>query len=357
MRVHQVLVTAAPGDAVTDAALQLHGLIGSELESGIYARYIDPRLEDEVVSIEDFVGSATPEEDVLFFHASIGEPAVFEFLRDRPERLVVDYHNISPAAAFLPYDPAFAGLLEGGRTEMAALAERASMALADSAYNAVELESMGYVDVRVVPLVTPLHRLLATEPDAAARRRIDTVADLPVILFVGQLLPHKRPDFLIEAFHILSTYLVERAQLIVIGTQRLSRYADAVRQLRQELNLRSVHLLGPVSEEELVGWYRRADLFATASEHEGFCAPLLEAMAFGVPITARAFAAVPETLGDAGLLLPDDAGPELAAEAMARVLQDGDLAAGLVERGRRRASELDPVRSGRLALEHLRSLS
>ncbi|HZU73057.1 MAG TPA: glycosyltransferase family 4 protein [Acidimicrobiales bacterium] len=356
MRVHQVLVTAAPGDAVTDAALELHRMMSPVLEATMYARYIHPALETEVESLEDFVGSPSPEADVLFFHASIGEPEVFEFLRDRPEQVVVNYHNISPAGAFFPYDPAFAGLLEGGRQEVAALAGRTTMALADSAYNAEELRAMGYADVRVVPLVTPLRRLLAEHPGPAAQRRIQSLSGRAVVLFVGQMLPHKRPDFLISAFHVLCTYLRPDAHLVVVGSQRLPRYAEGVRQLVSELNLDNVHLMGSVEGGELAGWYRRADLFVTASEHEGFCAPLLEAMAFGVPVVARRFAAVPETLGDAGLLVPPEAGPELAAEAMALLLGDQELRDEVVRRGPARVEALDPDRAGAAVIEHLRRL-
>ncbi|HZT67899.1 MAG TPA: glycosyltransferase [Acidimicrobiales bacterium] len=355
MQIHQVLVSAAPGDAVTDAAFELRRLLRRLGPSDLYARYIHPELEDEVEELDHYGerASTTLEDDVLVFHASIGEPAVFAFLRDRPERLVVDYHNISPAAPFYPYDPAFAGLLEAGRREVAALASRATLALADSAYNAAELAAMGYADVRVAPLIVDVEPLTAApELDGALPESLDG----PVMLFVGQLLPHKRPDFLIQAFHVLSTYLLPEAHLVLVGAHRLPRYTQALRFLLSELNLRRVVLTGPVTDDELAAWFRRADLFCTASEHEGFCVPLLEAMAFGVPIVARHFAAVPETLGDAGLLLPPDAGATVTAEAMGRLVDDRRLHAGLAERGRARLAEFDPDAARATVLSHLMSV-
>ena len=358
MEIHQVLVSAAPGDAITDAAFELRRLLRRAAPSEIYARYVDPRLEEEVVELDRFTErrSPTPEDDLIVFHASIGEPAVFGFLRDRPERLVVDYHNISPAGPFYAYDPAFAGLLQGGRREVAALADRAALALADSSYNAAELVDMGYRDVRVAPLVIDLTRVTGARAPAGLEDRIRAETDGPVVLFVGQLLPHKRPDFLVGMFHVLVTYLVPGAHLVLVGAHRLPRYTRALTSLIAELNLERVRVTGPVSAGELAAWYRRADVFVTASEHEGFCVPLLEAMAFDVPVVARRFAAVPETLGDAGLLLPPDAPVTVAAEAVARLLRDGPLRRRLTGRGRDRLSRFDPEAARATVLTHLLSV-
>jgi glycosyltransferase involved in cell wall biosynthesis len=98
-------------------------------------------------------------------------------------------------------------------------------------------------------------------------------------------------------------------------------------------------LVGSVSAEELAGWYGVADVFVCVSEHEGFCVPVVEAMGFGVPVVAFGAAAVPETVGDAGLVLGDKS-PVVVAEAVRRVVVDSGLREELVVRGRRRAEEL-----------------
>ena len=71
--------------------------------------------------------------------------------------------------------------------------------------------------------------------------------------------------------------------------------------------------------------FRSADAVVTASEHEGFCLPLLEAMTFEKPIVARACAAIPETVGDAALLLPPEQGPAFFAEAVTELLANEPL--------------------------------
>jgi glycosyltransferase involved in cell wall biosynthesis len=178
----------------------------------------------------------------------------------------------------------------------------------------------------------------------------------PVLLFVGQLLPHKRPDLLLKAFHVLVTYLVPDAHLLMVGTNRLPGYAEALELFRRELNLGAASFRGSLSDAEWAAHFRRADLFVTASEHEGFLVPLIESFAFDVPTIARAHAAIPETMGDAGVLLPPEDDPILMAEAMAEVLGDPALRSELVARGRRRLEVFDPDVARAALLDHLLSV-
>lgn len=358
-RFSQILVGASPGDAVTNEALALRPALRRLGQSDIYARYFDPSLAGEVLPLGEYgrrapAGAAGAADDVLVVHGSIGEAAVADFLAGRPERLVLRYHNISPAGPFRAFDPAFAALLDRGRHDVAALAPRVVLALADSAYNAADLEAMGYPHVVVSPLVVDARALVALEPDAGTAHHLATEVEGPVLLYVGQLLPHKRPDLLVQAFHVLTTYIDPDARLILVGPARLPAYRDAVQHLVQELSLPGAWVAGPVSPEALAAFYRRADAFVTASGHEGFCVPLLEAMAFDLPVVARAAGAIPETAGDAALVLP--AGPDdplLLAEAMAAALGDDGLRAGLVERGRARLDAFAPERSTATFLHHL----
>jgi glycosyltransferase involved in cell wall biosynthesis len=357
MQIHQVLVTASPGDAITNSALEIRTLLRQVGPSELFARYIHPDLAGEVRRLDDYDRdrSRWSPNDLLLFHASIGEPHVFSFISERPERLVLLYHNISPAAPFLPYDPAFAGLLEAGRRELEALRDRAVLALADSTFNADELLALGYPDVRVARLIIDVRRLQAMEPDPVATEWLDRIEG-PVLLFVGQLLPHKRPDLLLKAFHVLVTYLCPDAHLLLVGTNRLPGYAEALEAFRRELNLGAASFRGALPLPEWLAHFRRADAFVTASEHEGFLVPLVESFAFGVPTVARAHGAIPETMGDAGLLLPPEEDPVLLAEAMAEVVTNAGLRDSLVRRGTERLAVFDPDHARRELLAHLLSV-
>ncbi len=337
--IHQVLVAASPGDAITNMALGVRRLLRRVGPSEIYARHIAPALHEDVLPLETY-GSHQPSGSVLIFHASIGQAEVHEFLTSRPEPLVLVYHNVTPGWYFERYDPVFADLLALGRREVERLRPRVVGAIADSQYNARELEEMGYSDVRVVPPIVDLRHLSTVEPRASTMHHLASL-DGPILLSVGQLMPHKRPDFLVEMMHIAATYQEMDGYLMLVGHQRLERYARAIREQVQELNLSDVHVVGAVDEADLAAMFRSADAIVTASEHEGFCLPLLEAMTFETPIVARACAAIPETVGAAALLLPPDEGPVLFAEAVTELLSNEPLQRELVAGGRRRLAELE----------------
>jgi len=351
MEIHQIVVSASAGDAVTNSALGFQEVLQRVGPSGLFARYIDPRLDGKVFPLSVYEACAQPD-DLLVYHMSIGEPEVAQFLLGRRERLVLVYHNITPPEYFATLDPAFAGLLASGRSEMALLRDRTEMALAVSAYNARELESLGFRNVRVSPLPIDVERLHDVEPDAATMTELEAL-DGPLVLFVGQMLPHKRPDLILQAYHVLTTALVPEAHLALLGKGRLGGYETALRVLAKELNLHRARIPGWVTREQLAAHYRNADVFVTLSEHEGVCVPLLEAMSFDVPVVTRAFSAIPETVGDAGLLLPAEDDPMLVAEALAEVLTNQTLRSELVRRGRDRLTHFDSERAYVAFLGHL----
>jgi L-malate glycosyltransferase len=352
---HQVLVAVSPGDASTAAAFELRALLRRLGPSDIFAHHVHPALADEVIRLERYGQrmATRPRDDVLIYHASIGEPEVHGFVTERPERLILVYHNISPAQAFAPYDPGFSGLLHAGRRDLALLRDRVSLALADSQFNAAELTALGYEDVRVSPLIIDPRSLHDVELDEGTTHHLETKVEGPVLLFVGQILPHKRPELLVQAFHVLTTYLVPEAHLIMVGSQRIESFRQAVQDQIAELGLHRVWLAGGVPPETLRSFYERADAFVTASDHEGFCVPLLEAMSFDLPIVARSTAAIPETLDGAGLEVDPADGPIVLAESMAEVLTNQTLRTELVRRGHRRLADFDPELARQRFLENL----
>src|SRR5437660_1054786 len=115
------------------------------------------------------------------------------------------------------------------------------------------------------------------------------------------------------------------------------RYYSMIRALMAEyrfLNDRFV-FTGAIPDEELAVYYRHAAVYVSLSEHEGFCVPLVEAMAADVPILAYGAAAVPDTLGGAGIqFAPKDL--EQAAELLAALAFDDRLRADVIDGQRQR---------------------
>jgi glycosyltransferase involved in cell wall biosynthesis len=341
--IHQVLAGAVRGDAITNAALELRDLLRRSVPSEVFARHISPELAGEVLPLTGF-DDRSPR-GVIVYHASIGEPNVSAFLLSRREPVVLVYHNITPARFFEPWDEEYAELLELGRSELLDLRPRVALAIAASRFNADELVDLGYDEVRVIPPVIDPMRLHGVDPDPLTLNHLDSIVTAPYALSIGQILPHKRVDLLVQSMHVAATYLGVPLLLMLVGHLRFEPYASAIRQQIRELNMWRVHIVGSVSDAELVAMLQRASAFVAVSEHEGFCVPLLEAMSFDLPIIARANAAIPETLGGAGLLLPGTAGPVLVAEALAEVHDDDRRRQALVARGRERLAEFDADRT------------
>lgn len=348
--IHQVLVVASPGDAITNVAIAVRDLLRHIGPSEIYARHIDPRLQDDVLPLEQYATHHV--RNVLIFHASMGQPEVHEFLLTSRETLVLWYHNITPPEYFERYDIMFAELLAAGRRELNVLRTRVALTIADSAYNARELEAIGYRNVRVIPPMMGTRHLEQVEPRASTVEHLQTF-DAPIFLSVGQLLPHKRPDFLVETMHISETYLHMADFLMLVGHQRIPRYTRAVRDQIRELNVLRVHVVGSVDDADLAAMYQAASVVVSASDHEGFCLPLVEAMRFGKPIVARACAAIPETVDGAAVMLPDYAGPAMYAEALLELTANPSIGEQLVARAAVRVAELDAAAEDSVVLNAL----
>jgi L-malate glycosyltransferase len=291
MAFHQLIVSAAPGDAATNSAFEIRDLLRRIGPSEIFAANIHEGLAHEVHASSHLLDPRyVAPDDPLIFHGSIGSREVFDLVWRCENPIVLLYHNVSPERFFREYSPEFADLLRDGRRQIAQLRTRVVLALADSAYNAEELASMGFENVLVSPLIIDVHRLRGITPNPTALAQLEALEG-PFLLYVGQFLPHKRPEFLLQAFHILSTYLVPGAHLAFIGASRLPAYRHRLDEFIRELNLPRLHMVGQVPDQILAAYLHRADAFVTASEHEGFCVPLIEAMGFDLPVVARGFAA------------------------------------------------------------------
>jgi glycosyltransferase involved in cell wall biosynthesis len=164
---------------------------------------------------------------------------------------------------------------------------------------------------------------------------------------VGRVAPNKRIEDALAAFAVYQRHFDRVSRLLIAGSDRgLEAYGRSLRGEVRRLRLERVVFLGHVEDDDLRSLYSVAHVLVSLSEHEGFCAPLLEAMEFGVPVLAYDAAAVRETLGAAGVLLLEKP-PELVAGVLNRLVHDRELRAAVVrsqlsEIERRRTAE-DPA--------------
>jgi glycosyltransferase involved in cell wall biosynthesis len=133
--------------------------------------------------------------------------------------------------------------------------------------------------------------------------------------------------------------------LVICGVARQDLYRLAVTKFRSRCAMVDVHFTGQVTDNQLASYMRGARAYLGMSDHEGLCIPPVEAMSMGIPVVIKGAAAVPETVGNGALVLPADAGPILAAEAIHEVLNNDVLRWSLIHRGLKRAKELEASNS------------
>jgi glycosyltransferase involved in cell wall biosynthesis len=340
MIINQWVPAAHRGDAIGDSARQVREMLRRQGHaSEIYAITIDEDLRGDV---QPFADPAARTGDVTIFHFALPSPMT-EAFGQLPGGRVLQYHNITPASFFAPYAPGLFRLASVGRRELQSLVGRVELALGDSEFNRRELEGLGFALTDVLPIAVDTARITA----APGRPALDKILGdgLINILFVGRVAPNKRIEDHIRLAEVYKRYVDSYYRFIFVGRyDAVPAYYAQVRALIAEFRMLPDRFwfTGPVPDEDLGVFYRWADAYVSLSEHEGFCVPLVEAMAADVPVLAYAAGAVPETLGGAGLVFaPKDL--EVAAELLGMLVYDRSVRGGVLEGQRRRVKDFAPA--------------
>lgn len=294
-----MLATLGYGDAIGNEVLGIQKVLrGAGCESRIYVQTADPRVEDLTADYRDLLEESHPD-NILIHHFSIGSRAS-RVAYALPDRMILVYHNITPPEYFIGVNPMLVELCYKGRRELRAYVQRCDLALGDSEFNRSELEQMGFPRTGVLPVVPSFDHLDVTPNHMLAREFDDAWTN---ILFVGRMIPNKRIEDLVRFFHAYRLRYNSASRLLLVGSHSgYEDYLASVSDLIARLNTPDVHFIGHVSNEELTALYDVADLFLSASEHEGFCVPLVEAFRKRIPVVAFAATAVPATMDGGGVL-------------------------------------------------------
>ena len=339
-RVHQFHPVLGPGDAMSNHVFALQErLRGWGHEAHAYAVEAKPGVDD-VLPYRRLFRDVGPD-DLVLLHFSMGNEVFTQLAKLRARKVLV-YHNVTPAEFFRGINAHAATYARLGRRQLVELAPAMELAIGVSAYNQHELDAAGYARTAHVPILIDW-RAYDTAPDDAVMARWDRSG--PLLLFVGRISPHKRQDDLIRMLGYYRACIDPNARLVLVGGYRdQPQYHARLVELVKALHLEAaVTFTGAVSPAELVAYFRSASAFVSLSEHEGFGVPLLEAMHIGLPVIAYDAAAVGETLGGAGVLLPDR-DLARAAEAVGLVLERRELRERLVAFGRQRLEAFQPDR-------------
>jgi L-malate glycosyltransferase len=336
MKIAVVTPVLVPGDAVSNDVLGM-GFTLKEAGHDVRICAIHSAVSDaKIYDIDTLQAFLAHPDDVFLYHFSIGWDRGLHFLRTLKCRKVIKYHNVTPPEFFDGVNADYAAVCRAGRAMLPEIGKiPADIFLSDSAYNMGELVSAGAARQRscVVPPFHHIDRLLEGDADLAT---LDELRDEHTnILMVGRLAPNKGHVDLVRAFGIYHSEYNPYSRLLVVGKHdpRLCAYIEAI---REEITLADVtghvHFSEEVTEQQLRAYFLAAHVFAITSEHEGFCVPMVEAMAYHVPVTAYASTALTETLGSAGLLWAER-DPQLLAASINAVVSDSDVAETLGQRG------------------------
>jgi glycosyltransferase involved in cell wall biosynthesis len=220
MKIHQWVPAAHRGDAIGDSARTVREMLrGMGHESDLFALTIDDDLRGDVRPFSD---PAAARGDVTIFHFALPSPMTAKFAALDGAK-VLQYHNITPAAFFAPYDPQLFRLAALGRRELATLAGHVDLALGDSDFNRRELEELGFTRTGVLPIAVNTERITA----APARPSLERILrdGLINILFVGRIVPNKKIE---DHIRLAEVYKRLRRQLLPLHLRRALRRRAAV---------------------------------------------------------------------------------------------------------------------------------
>ena len=208
MIINQWVPAAHKGDAIGDSARRVRDLLRvMGHESELYALTMDDDLRHEVRPFSD---GAAKSGDMTIFHYALPSPMTEAFASLRSGR-VLQYHNVTPASYFAPYDPALFRLAALGRDEVRTLAGRVDLALGDSEYNRQELDTLGFDRTGVFPIAVDTARI--TQP--ARRPALDRILDddFVNVLFVGRIAPNKKIEDFVKLAELYKRYVDDHAPL------------------------------------------------------------------------------------------------------------------------------------------------
>ena len=345
------------GSAVSSDVLGMRvALEKSGFDARVYAESSDlkePKIWP-LSEIEDFLKERN---DILIYHHSIGWNPALSLLQGLKCKTVIKYHNITPPSFFSGISAWHEEKCHEGREQLQAIVDAGcDLYLSDSDYNQQELLAAG-ADESKSFVVPPFHEIDRWQSLDADLGTLDQYRDgRTIVLSVSRVAPHKGHADLIEAFADYHHQHNPNSHLLIVGREEeaFAAHSQRLREIVQFLLVAdAVTFTGEISDSALRACYLLASVFVSPSKHEGFCLPLVEAMAAKVPIVAYDSAAIPETIGAAGIVLPDrDA--EVLAESINLLTKDEALNVQLGIAGRRRYEKHFATAS--IAAEFMRAL-
>lgn len=214
------------------------------------------------------------------------------------------YHNITPAECFPVNSAAYKQSLAGYK-QLKQIIHHFDLIIGDSRYNTLEISPLldqPKPSLYIYPVAKPFDQVC----DQHLLQKLRASNEINIV-FIGRIAPNKRQDRLIQLFDYYYRMINRYAHLWLVGNdQGHAEYMNKLIQMKQQSDgADRIHFTGKVSIAEMHAFYQGADVFVCASDHEGFCIPIVEAMSYDIPVLAYHSSAIPETMGDSGIIVQD----------------------------------------------------
>ncbi|HMO18938.1 MAG TPA: glycosyltransferase [Oligoflexia bacterium] len=337
-RVDQFVHTLQYGDAISGEALTLRRVF-SEMgyRSNIYSVNTHEKLAKIPLPYSSYAPPEKEEAALTILHYSIASPlnSIFENISTGKRAII--YHNLTPVSWYENYNARVANDLVRGIEELPLLLKKCDMIIADSEFNKKELLKFGAEKVHVLPLTLDPDRWPKREnPGIVAALKNHSGGTGKNILHVGRFAPNKCIEDIIRAFYFYHHKFEQNSRLWLVGSDTDTEiYSFELKKLARELRLNdAVNFVGSVSDDELMAFFMASDAYICMSEHEGFCVPIIEALNFSLPVIAFSSSAIPETLGDGGILL-EEKNPLKTAAVLHSLISDISIKNDLLEKGKK----------------------
>jgi L-malate glycosyltransferase len=331
MQIHQIVPTLSPADAIGNEVRLMQELFREwGYTSYIFADNWHP--DTPALKYKDYK-KYSQKENILIYHYAIGSE-ITEFFKKLPDHKIIIYHNLTPAKFFRGINEGLYNVLREGRDSLPSLIPSVEQAIGDSEYNRQELETMGFSQTAVLPILIDFN--IYNKYNSSI---VESYSDGYVnLLFVGRVSPNKKQEDILKIFYYYKSINPKSRLFLIGGYNGCERYFEHLREIVKKLQIPDVIFAGSVPLEDLIGYYKIADVFLCMSEHEGFCVPLVESMFFNIPIIAYNSTAIPHTLGNSGILVKEKKYDEIA-ELIHVITEDNTLKKKIIEQQKFRLNE------------------
>jgi glycosyltransferase involved in cell wall biosynthesis len=349
MEIHQILPTFSPGDAIGNEVIEINKTLRKwGHKSQIYAENIHPEMTAKKYLEYNKVSS---KDNVLIFHFSIGSD-VSHYVRKLPDKKIIRFHGITPEKYLSGINDYIQHLLVRGREELKLYPELTDLALANSRYTQLELSNLGFKNTEIFPLLLDLN-IYNKSPNESLLSRFED--DYVNILFVGRVIPQKNQHIILKIFSYYKL-INPKSRLFLIGNfEGCENYYDQLQEIIKKLKLKDVYIPGKVPMDDLISYYKLADVFLCMSEWETFCVPLVESIYFDTPVLAYNCTAIPDTLGNSGILINKLKSNEIA-EMIDLVVNNDAFRNQIIRKQRERLKQFERPNMENLLKEYIQQV-